>query len=317
MSFRVRIEQFDREIEVDPEQTILECALFEGIDYPFACQQGQCGSCKSQLVAGEVFMPPGYNPMALPEDERARGMILACQAHPRTDCVVSVISIGGRIVHPERRLACTVVALVAAGRSVRIASLRVDAGGPFNFEAGQHAIMTMPDGVERALGMANRPTDPEIEFHLGGNDGMLPLGTRVAVRGPYGEAYLHDEHLGPMLAVAIGTGLAPILSIVATALAIGMPQSIHLYVSAPDAADHYCVDRLRSLAEQHTNLRVETALGATQVMAAIARDFAEFSAFRIYFAGPSELCQTLHALAIERGLPPECWALCTPAPSNR
>ena len=38
MSFKIRIEQFDREIEVEPGQTILECALFEGIDYPFACQ---------------------------------------------------------------------------------------------------------------------------------------------------------------------------------------------------------------------------------------------------------------------------------------
>ncbi|MEO7404573.1 MAG: 2Fe-2S iron-sulfur cluster-binding protein, partial [Burkholderiales bacterium] len=272
MGFRVRIEQFDREIEVEQDQTILECALFEGIDYPFACQQGQCGSCKSQLVAGEVFMPPGYNPMALPEDERARGIILACQAQPRTDCVVSVISIGGRIVHPERRLTCTVVALAAAGRSVRIASLRVVAGGPFNFEAGQHAVVTMPDGVERALGMASQPTDPEIEFHLGANDCALVLGTHVEVRGPYGDAYLHDEHIGPMLAVAEESDLAPMLSILATALAIGMPQRIHLYISAADAADHYCVDRLRSLAEQHANVRVVTALGATDVIAAITRD---------------------------------------------
>ena len=120
-----------------------------------------------------------------------------------------------------------------------------------------------------------------------------------------------------MLAVAIGTGLAPMLSIVATALTIGMPQRIHLYVSAPDAADLYCIDRLRSLAKQHSNLRVVTTLGATDVVAAITRDFAEFSAFRIYAAGASEFCETLHALAIERGLQPECWGLCTPAPSNR
>ena len=302
MNFTVRIEQFDRMIDVGADETILECALFEGIDYPFACQQGQCGSCKSQLVAGEVFMPSGYNPMALTEAERARGMILACQAQPRTNCVVSVIAIDGRIVHPVRELACTMIESIAAGRFARIVKLRIDAGGPFNFEAGQHVLVGLPDGREQPVGLANRPSDPTIELHLDPAASELAVGTTVAVRGPYGTAYLHDEHVGPMLLVAMHTGLAPLLSIIGAALEIGMSQRIHLYV-----ADGYDLERLEALAARHANLRLVT-VGAAELITTIARDFADLAAYRVYVAAPMRESLALEALVIERGMLPEHWA---------
>jgi ring-1,2-phenylacetyl-CoA epoxidase subunit PaaE len=65
--------------------SILDAALSEGADLPFACKGGVCCTCRAKLVSGTVDMDANY---ALEPDELAAGYILTCQAHPRTPEVV-------------------------------------------------------------------------------------------------------------------------------------------------------------------------------------------------------------------------------------
>lgn len=66
-------------------QSILDAALQEGADLPFACKGGVCCTCRAKLVEGQVKMDVNY---ALEPEEVAQGFILTCQSHPRTDQVV-------------------------------------------------------------------------------------------------------------------------------------------------------------------------------------------------------------------------------------
>jgi ring-1,2-phenylacetyl-CoA epoxidase subunit PaaE len=66
-------------------EPILDAALQEGVDLPFACKGGVCCTCRAKLVSGEVEMEVNY---ALEADELAAGFILTCQSHPRTEKVV-------------------------------------------------------------------------------------------------------------------------------------------------------------------------------------------------------------------------------------
>ena len=66
-------------------KTILEAALDEGADAPFACKGGVCCTCKAKLVEGEVEMESNYG---LEKSEVKAGFILTCQSHPRTKKVV-------------------------------------------------------------------------------------------------------------------------------------------------------------------------------------------------------------------------------------
>ncbi len=63
--------------EVRPEQTVLEGAEEAGVDLPFECRSGICGQCKTRLIAGRVTMEVQD---ALTAEDRAQGLILACQA---------------------------------------------------------------------------------------------------------------------------------------------------------------------------------------------------------------------------------------------
>ena len=79
--FKVRIASADRTIEVPAGSTILDAALEAGIGYPFGCQSGNCGACKSHLIKGKVTME-AYSEFALSDEEKAHGLILACRAMP-------------------------------------------------------------------------------------------------------------------------------------------------------------------------------------------------------------------------------------------
>ncbi len=65
--------------------SILNAALSLGADLPFACKGGVCATCRAKLLTGEVVMDNNY---ALEPEEVAKGYILTCQSHPRTDKLV-------------------------------------------------------------------------------------------------------------------------------------------------------------------------------------------------------------------------------------
>ncbi len=66
-------------------QNILDAALQQGADLPFACKGGVCCTCRAKLVSGEVSMDVNY---ALEPEEVEQGFILTCQSHPRSENVV-------------------------------------------------------------------------------------------------------------------------------------------------------------------------------------------------------------------------------------
>lgn len=72
------------ELAYDSEP-ILDAAIHEGIELPFACKGGMCCTCKAKLVKGEVDMEVHYG---LEHDEIEAGYILTCQSHPKTPEVV-------------------------------------------------------------------------------------------------------------------------------------------------------------------------------------------------------------------------------------
>ena len=75
---------FDFKLDYNGE-VILDAALAQGADLPFACKGGVCCTCKAKLIEGEVEMEANYG---LEKSEIKEGYILTCQSHPRSKKVV-------------------------------------------------------------------------------------------------------------------------------------------------------------------------------------------------------------------------------------
>ncbi len=75
-----------REIDFRRDQpSILDSATAAGLEMPFSCTSGVCGTCRCKVLDGAVRMERNF---ALQPAEVAAGFVLACQAHPLTPRVV-------------------------------------------------------------------------------------------------------------------------------------------------------------------------------------------------------------------------------------
>ncbi|MGD9881478.1 MAG: 2Fe-2S iron-sulfur cluster-binding protein [Reyranella sp.] len=318
MSFKIRIIQADRVIAAPRGVTIMAAALDAGIDYPFGCQSGNCGACKSRLVRGKVMMNE-YSEFALSNEEKAHGLILACRAVPLTDCEVAWLEVDDPIVHPRRRLDCRVRGLLDATHDIRRVRLEILSGGPFHFSAGQFASVTFDGCPPRDYSMANVPGDPTLEFHVrltaSGATSLhvaqhLRIGDSVRVEGPFGTSYLRESHRGPIIAIAGGSGMAPIGSIVEHALQSALPQPIHLYFGVRTEHDLYLHQHFAAQARCHANFHFTPVLSEAgdaghrrgPVHEAVAADFDNFDGCKAYLAGPPVMVEAASAMLERRGM---------------
>lgn len=81
----IRYDGQEYKVMVEPNRTILETALDQGIDLPYSCQSGLCTACRGRALSGEVKLDEEEG---LSQSERAEGYVLTCVGHPLTDDVV-------------------------------------------------------------------------------------------------------------------------------------------------------------------------------------------------------------------------------------
>ena len=67
-----------------PGETLLQSARRAGLDPPFNCEAGNCGTCMARLTEGHATMRVND---ALEDDEVAEGYILTCQGVPDTTSI--------------------------------------------------------------------------------------------------------------------------------------------------------------------------------------------------------------------------------------
>lgn len=318
----VDIRQARVSLEVQEGQTILDAALAAGIPYPHGCRSGRCGSCKSRLIEGEVELLQ-HSRFALSEEEKADGLILACRAVPQTDAAVAWLgSDDDDAVEAPRRVEAIVSGVDDLTHDIKLVRISPVDGSPLLFTAGQYAQVGFDGVPARSYSMANRHGDDSLEFHIrkvpGGVTSQhvheaLKAGDKLTLEFPLGSSYLRQHHSGPILCIAGGSGLAPIKSIVETALAHGMKQPIHVYFGARGARDLYLVEHFETLADRHNNLSFTAVLSDTQVAPhrhgfvtdAVAEDLADFDGWKAYVAGPPPMVDAAMAMAFARGLRPE------------
>lgn len=243
----------DRVITVGSRETLLQAALRQGMDFPHSCRVGGCATCKCRLLDGKV-KELTRSDYILSDEELEQGYILACQSVPRSDVRIMVTLGDGPAARP-------VSGRVVARESLThdIVELRIQLEDTLRYKPGQFAQLALQSlpGLSRSYSFATtvRP-DSQVSFFVRQVPGgvfsthvhrQLAVGERVTVTGPLGDFWLRPA-AAPLLLIAGGSGLAPILALLEEALARGVARPVTLLFGARSQRDLYALDIIRTLA---------------------------------------------------------------------
>jgi NAD(P)H-flavin reductase/ferredoxin len=271
VTYNVTLNPFGVTFECDEDETVLTAALRQGIGLRYGCKHGGCGTCKAQVIDGEVDVEEASG-FALMEFEREAGMALLCTAYPLEDVVIELENYEEAdlsAARPIREFNCVVVASDLISRDIWRLLLRVDAP-PFEFDAGQFVEVNVTGTDEwRAYSMVNAPSDtahvellvkqiPAGRFStLMADD--LSIDDAIQLRGPFGQFKL-SEGFAPIIMIAGGSGMAPIMSMLRALAEQQSDREVVFYYGARTKADLICETEITALADQLKTLHYVPAL---------------------------------------------------------
>lgn len=247
---RIIMQPSGKAVEYSGRDTVLIALEKAGYALPSNCRAGACGECKVKVSAGQ-FDQGTVLEMALSQEERRQGYGLMCMATPVSDELVIEWGTGDarpKLFPPEENLEFVVIDKYRV--TDRIVELRFrPVGQPVRYWPGQYVTLGKSDEnvPARPYSIANAPRpDGEIVLHVARVDGgiastwihdRLAIGESVMMSGPYG-TFVGDPSVdAPVLCLAAGTGLAPILALTEAALRRGFPHPVTLMFSARSARD--------------------------------------------------------------------------------
>jgi phenol/toluene 2-monooxygenase (NADH) P5/A5 len=320
-SFTVRVEPLGSEINCREDQTVLDACLREGIWLPHACTHGTCGTCKAQVLDGELDLGDA-SPYALLDSERDEGYALICVAKPRGDVTIEgeVDAEDGVDIHPVRDYTGAVETLEDIAPDVRRLVIRLEQ--PLTFNPGQYILLNVPGGEQRPYSVASTPGDgTNIELHIKrspngvATDGWvfkdLGVGEEVSLSGPYGRFSFRPMREQPILLLAGGTGLAPMKSIITHIAETEAEHEVVLYHGVPTSEDLYDRTWLEQFAAEHDWFNYRPALSREElngrtgrVPTQLAEDYPRASGHVAYICGsPDFVNHTMKALMKARLFP--------------
>lgn len=242
VSYQVTLKTSGKQFTVSHDETVLEAALRQGINLPYGCKNGACGSCKGKVVEGQITHEQ-HSENALSKADETAGGILFCCSHPQTDLLIEAREVQGAGDIAIRKVPCRVNAILKPSKDVAILKLQLPAAERFQFLAGQYIEFLLKDGQRRAYSIAN-PPDQEgpLELHIrhlpGGVFTDFVFGTATPAlkekdilrfEGPLGSFFLREDSKKPIIFLAAGTGFAPIKSIIEQMQAKKIQRPIELY----------------------------------------------------------------------------------------
>ena len=87
MAYTVKLNRQNITFLVNEDESILEAALKQGINLPYGCRNGECGSCIAEITEGSFFYN-GSNPEYLQQEGFNKSKALLCQARASSNIAI-------------------------------------------------------------------------------------------------------------------------------------------------------------------------------------------------------------------------------------
>lgn len=324
---QITIQSSGHQFDARPSQTIIEAAIDAGVNLPYGCRNGTCGTCKGNIISGEVDYGD-YAASALTDAEKVVGKALFCCARALTDLTIDCREINENVIHP-RIMPARVERKEQLSHDVMALFLKLSSSEHLQFKAGQYLEFLLKDGKRRAFSIANAPhMDNCIELHLrlipGGQFTEyvfkeMPEKAILRIEAPFGNFYLREDSEKPMIMVAGGTGFAPIKGIIEHMLYKNSKRQVKLYWGARALKDLYMPELPKAWAQHYPHIEFIPVLsdalpednwqGRTGLVhQAVLDDFSNGLAdFEVYCCGAPAMVEVAHSSFLQAGLPEDAF----------
>src|SRR5438128_6568342 len=325
-----------RDFECEPGEKILHAGLRSGVELPYECATGTCGTCKARLTSGRTESQWAEAPGR--KYFKSEGDLLTCQSVAHDDCALEVGPLKSREPNTSAPRALGGVVRGVRRLTHDVVAFDVDIDAPLDFAAGQFALITIPGipgaraysmvnfdvGTERLSFVVKKKPGGAVSEWLFAND---VEGARLGVFGPIGHATFSAGIPKHVLCVAGGSGIAGMMSILSLACRDGhfAERDGHVYFGIRTARDAFFLDELEAFRAQYpARLAVTIALSDEEVTPALCEAYPAFqfaqgfvhavagermkgryADVRAYVAGPPPMVDaSLRLLLREARLPP-------------
>ena len=320
MTFQVAVQNSAFRFPCEPNESVLDAAQRAGLEVPFSCRKGVCGTCKGRIISGEARAFAGD---ALGAAERAEGQVLFCNARPRSDLVIAPRSISKADPFARKIVDARVFRLQKLADDVMLVHLRFPAGIRVKFKAGQHLNLILDNGERRDFSMANPPRESDgAQLHIRHVPGgaftsyvfeTLKRGDRLKLEIPFGDFTLRESDK-PILFVAGSTGFAPIRSIIEDMFIKNIRRAMTLYWGARTLSGLYSKLPHR-WAAQHPHFKYvpvisdapEPGIRHNLVHKAVLEDHPRLASYEAYVCGVPVMTQAAQREFMAAGLPDDAF----------
>lgn len=324
MTYRIALNFEDgatRIIDCRAEEKVLDAAYRQKVNLPMDCSDGVCGTCKCRAEQGRYDLGDEYIDDALTADEAAEGLVLTCQMVPESDCVIAVPvpSSACKVAPADHGAAVSTVEAVSD--STILLTLTLDRPEALDFLPGQYVNLTVPGtGQHRSYSFSSKPGAAEASFLIrnvpdglmsGWLTGDAASGARMSFVGPFGSFFLRAVER-PVLMLAGGTGLAPLLSMLEVLADAGTDRPIHLIYGVTHDRDLVEIDRIEALAERLPSLSWTTVVvdpGGDHPRKGYVTDHLDDAQLHggdcdVYLCGPPPMVEAVRGYLRDKGVEP-------------
>ena len=303
---KVRFEPIGEEIDCAADESVLDAAFRQGYNLAYGCREGQCSACKCFLMEGDVALKP-YSNFALSDSEQAGGYSLMCRAMPEQDLVIELLHYDTdnyRLENPIQDGVAVVEAIEPLTHDITRLVLKVD----LEFLPGQYVDLWVPGtagAARRSFSIANLPGEGRIEFMIkrypGGRlsgmlSGQIKVGDEIQFTGPYGAFHLRRSSERPLLMIAGGSGMAPILGVLRQLASEGCERAITFFYGARGEEDVFHVEEINALGLK--NFEFRPVVGGFVHEAVDA--WLTSNEYDVYMCGPPPMLEAAEPMLIDQ-----------------
>ncbi|MDE0410676.1 MAG: 2Fe-2S iron-sulfur cluster-binding protein [Gammaproteobacteria bacterium] len=257
MSFGVQLALSGKSFQAEAHESILDAAIRAGVPLNYGCSNGNCGLCKARIVSGQTRQL-GLHDFVIREAEKIQGYALMCSTACQGDVVIDAEVAACPEDIPAQNLRVKVRKIDRIGDGLAIITTQVPRTVRLRFMAGQYMHVSHEQG-SHDYAIASCPCDEKrLEFHVRRQEDDpfsslvfkgMGVGTRLNIRGPYGNFVIDETRGDPLVMIAFDTGFAAAKSLLEHVTAQDNERAVYLYWLACGTDGLYLDNLCRSWAD--------------------------------------------------------------------